>query len=248
MTRGKLYEFSPSFLHIYCWYTSNHTLFPSTATNAAQSERRVIQFPLCIIVIIGRYQNASQACYKSSHYFILKNSSISIWTSKQGCIHGGLSQARVGNGGNNWHVLSFSQFNTSFQLTCALMGYSFIFPSTRSSWSPLRGRTLAPLWWQKQTLSCLRFHWLVNFCCSSSIRRWLPPGSRIFTVFKRHYSFTLPTEWEQKNPPSSLASHHHLEIIPWRRRLWWGGGGGTRRVRSNNSFKLFLWQISWNKC
>lgn len=127
MTRGKLYEFSPSFLHIYCWYTSNHTLFPSTATNAAQSERRVIQFPLCIIVIIGRYQNASQACYKSSHYFILKNSSISIWTSKQGCIHGGLSQAHVGNGGNNWHVLSFSQFNTSFQLTCALMGYSFIF-------------------------------------------------------------------------------------------------------------------------
>lgn len=70
-------------------------MFPSTATNAAQSERRVIQFPLCIIVIIGRYQNASQTCYKSSHYFILKNSSISIWTSKQGCIWRGVSESRV---------------------------------------------------------------------------------------------------------------------------------------------------------
>lgn len=75
MTRGKLYEFSLRFLHIYYRHTSNHTpRSPSTATNAAQSERRVIQFPLCIIVIIGRYQNASQTYYKSSHYFVLKNS------------------------------------------------------------------------------------------------------------------------------------------------------------------------------
>lgn len=149
----------------------------------------------------------------------------------KGCIHGGLSRARVGNGGNNWHVLSFSQFNTSFQLTCALMGYSFIFPSTRSSWSPLRGRALAPLWWQKQTLSCLKFHWLVNFCCSSSIRRWLPPGSRIFTVFKRHYSFTLPTEWEQKKSPEQPRfTPSSRDYSMTAQTMGCGGGGETSEI------------------
>lgn len=42
-------------------------MFSRTDTNAAWSERHVIQFPLCIIVIIGRYQNASQLRYKLPH-------------------------------------------------------------------------------------------------------------------------------------------------------------------------------------
>lgn len=108
--------------------------------------------------------------------------------------------------GNNLHFVFFSQFNTLFQLTYALrrmtwklMGYSFIFHPL----DYLCPQSVAPFWWQKQTLNCLRFHWLVNFCYSSSIKRWLPPRSYFShctkdTILLPKHGARLLLKWEQR--------------------------------------------------
>ena len=160
---GNCKKLSLSFLHIFCRYASNHApCSPSIPRNVVRSERRVIQFPLCIIGNICRYQNASQAYYKSSHCFVLKNSFISIWTSKHGCIQSGLSGTRVWGRGisaaalpeETIYTLFFSQFNTLLQLTRAqrrmtwkLMGCSFIFHPL-DSLRPLSETNCGPpVWW-----------------------------------------------------------------------------------------------------
>lgn len=82
MAHGKLLDFLKcfsllSFPHIYCWYASNQMRsFHFTPTNATESERHVIQFPLHIIVVIGRYRNALQTYGVLQHCFVVKNNSI----------------------------------------------------------------------------------------------------------------------------------------------------------------------------
>lgn len=87
------------------------------------------------------------------------------------------------NRGNNSHstVKHLISINPRSVLNYLKANGLFVyFPSARFSWyPPTKPERGPPFWWQKQTLNCLRFHWLVNFCCSSSIRKWLPPRSHI---------------------------------------------------------------------
>lgn len=129
------------------------------------------------------------------------------------------------SGGNNLHFV-FSQFNTLFQLTCALrrmtwkpMGYSFVFHPSGD-----RARPPLPSDGRNQTLNRLSFHWLVSFCCSSSIRRWLSPRSHISQCTKDAILFTLArskclAKWEQrgKSPKQPrFTSSWDYSVTGWR--------------------------------